>query len=547
MLSVCIVSSRNAAHIYENALAMLAFMARGTEGDWERAKMLADSFVYAQSHDRYFDDRRLRNVYRSGDLEDEVSGKARLPGWWDYKNEEWYEDKYHVSSYTGNLAWVMIALLKYYEEKGVSEYLKAAEGMGNWIYEHCYDCNGEGRGGYTGGLLGWEPSSENPQEQTKIGWKSTEHNLDVYVAFYKLYELTDNEEWNDRANCAKKFVEAMWNEEECHFWTGTLEDGESPNKDVVPADIQTWGLMVLCRNAENHSCVEKYGCGIDWVEEYCNVDPCPTCNDWKGFDFSYDFTNEQNNKDGVWWEGTSHMCVAYQIKCELVKSYEFIEELRRVQESSNNSNDKGIVAACHDGLTTGFTTACESPDYPDGQCPWYYFNRLHVGATVWYIFSEREHNPYWQIASTDGCKITTTTTTTTIWSWIYDEMWGTRKEEHLHLLRTFRDDVLADNEVGRDYIFMLYSNSLEILTLLVQNPALTKDLREVIEEFLPGIQSIINGGRMVLPKKQLTNVESLLTAFEPKASLELKTVISKVKKDIQEGTILRQLRINIIE
>jgi hypothetical protein len=382
------VSIRNSAHIYDNALALLAFMDRGGEEDWQRARILADSFVYCQKHDRYYSDkphdRRLRNAYQSGDLADKITKKARLPGWWDYEQKKWLEDKYHVSSYTGNLAWVMIALLKYYEVKGGSDYLMAAEDLAKWIYGNCKDDRGDG--GYTGGFLGWEPTPENPGGQKKIKWKSTEHNLDIYVAFTKLYEVTGNSTWMDRAKHAKAFVEAMWNEEEGHFWIGTSDNGVTINKDVVPEDVQTWGLMALGN-------VKGYNHGVSWVEEYCKVDPCPVCGDYKGFDFSFDFTDDRNNRDGVWWEGTAHMCIAFRIKDEIEKSNEFINQLRKAQLSANRNNGKGIVAACHDGLTTGLTIPCDDPGHSDEQCPWYYYNRLHVGATAWYIFAERNYNP----------------------------------------------------------------------------------------------------------------------------------------------------------
>jgi len=64
-------------------------------------------------------------------------------------------------------------------------------------------------------------------------------------------------------------------------------------------------------------------------------------------------------------------------------------ELRKAQTSAPRSNGLGIVATLHDELTTGF-------DLPSGG-PWYYFNRLHIGATAWFIFSELGYNPYWGI------------------------------------------------------------------------------------------------------------------------------------------------------
>ncbi len=537
--SLCVpedVSSRNAAHLYDNALVMLAFMARGAEDDWERARILADSFVYAQTHDRYFNDGRLRNVYQSGDLADSETDTARLSGWWDYDREEWLEDKYHVSSYTGNLAWVMIALLAYYEEKGGGEYLTAAETLGRWIHDNCYDEDPNGYSGYTGGLLGWEPSAEDPKGQEKLIWKSTEHNLDLYVAFTMLYEATGNDIWDTRAHVAATFVEEMWNEAGYHFWTGTT--GSEINRDVIPADAQTWGLMVL-------EDVDIYGRGIEWVEEFCRVDQCPECNDWKGFDFSYDNTTEENNRDGVWWEGTAHMCLAYQIIGAMGKSDEYLEELRRCQQEADNANGKGIVAACHDKLTTGFTTVCESEEYPDGQCPWYYYNRLHIGATAWYIFAELCYNPYWQKLTNDNCTAipiatttTITTTTTTIpWGNAYREAWGLEAEANLSLLRVYRDRVLAESEPGKTFVKLLYCHSQEILNLLLQNPALLNQTKQLVDELIPNIRSAVDEEKLHLTADQLARIQILLSRFETKAGAELQEAINQVKRNVREGVL----------
>lgn len=134
-----------------------------------------------------------------------------------------------------------------------------------------------------------------------------------------------------------------------------------------------------------------------------------------------------------------------------------------------------------------------------------------------------------------------------LWLTEYDKMWGDKKGENLFLLRAFRDGVLADHELGRDYIFMLYDNSLEILILFFQNPSLTDETKDVIDEMLPGIQSLLDGDEMAVSKMQVAALESLLTNFETKASPKLKTAIKKVKRDINRGEIFEQLGITISE
>jgi len=345
---------RNASFIYDNALVLLALIARGKEEDRARAKLLADAFIYAQEHDRYYSDGRLRNAYMSGDLADHQTGKARLPGWWDPEEKEWFEDSFQVSSYTGNLAWVMIALLEYYKVEGGDKYLQAAIRLGDWIYDHTYDTRGAG--GYTGGYEGWGPSPK------KIRWKSTEHNLDCYVAFMKLYGVTGDPVWRERAGHARSFLEAMWDEAGGHFWVGTLEDGVTINKGPQVLDVNTWGLMALLDEAE------KYRRGISWAERSCAL----RHHGFAGFDFNAD-------RDGVWFEGTAQMALAYKLLGQQTKAEKYLAELERAQLEAQNNNGKGMVAACHDGLTTGLG--------------WKYFSRLHIGATAWYILAERGYNP----------------------------------------------------------------------------------------------------------------------------------------------------------
>jgi len=95
---------------------------------------------------------------------------------------------------------------------------------------------------------------------------------------------------------------------------------------------------------------------------------------FKGFDFN-------NDTDGIWFEGTAHMIIAYQILGDRTQSNLYLDELRNAQKEASNTNGKGLVAASHDSVSTGFD--------------WIYDARLHTGATAWFIFGETGYNPYW--------------------------------------------------------------------------------------------------------------------------------------------------------
>src|SRR5439155_2033296 len=67
-------------------------------------------------------------------------------------------------------------------------------------------------------------------------------------------------------------------------------------------------------------------------------------------------------------------------------------ELRRAQQTAPFGDGQGIAAASHDGVSTGFDTS--------GNMPFRLFRRLHVGATSWLVFAQRQFNPFY--ATTTG-------------------------------------------------------------------------------------------------------------------------------------------------
>lgn len=339
----------NVAFTYDNAVAILAFIA---VGDQQRAKQLVDTLIYVQNHDRFYQDGRIRNAYRGKKLI-ASDGTVLMPGWFDYQMNRWVEDEFQISTHTGNMAWAMLALLGYYETYGGQPYLAAALRMGEWVEQHCRDSRGAG--GYLGGFSGWEP---NPQV---LEYKSTEHNLDLYVAFERLYRITRNPVWQKRAIAAKQFVLSMWDEKDGKFWTGTQLDGVNINRENVPLDVQAWVPLALKEEGK------PYWQSLAYAEKQHRVE--------NGFDFNHD-------RDLIWYEGTAQMAVAYHYIGQFEPAKTLLSTLLEAQDVSG-----GIAAVNRDGLTTGFALT-------NGE-PWLYFNRLHIGATAWLVFAQKEVNPFW--------------------------------------------------------------------------------------------------------------------------------------------------------
>jgi hypothetical protein len=348
---------RNVAFTYDNAIALLALL---SVGETDRAKLLADALVYAQQHDRFYADGRIRNAYQGGDLVLppgwESNGQAntiRMPGWYDPVQNKWLEDEFNVSTHTGNMAWAMLALLAYYERAGGDQYLTAAQTMGDWVETNCRDTRG--MGGYTGGFEGRETNS------IKLMYKSTEHNIDLYAAFQRQYLITGETKWQTRAKYAKQFIQAMWDPAEGKFWTGTDTDGVTINKTSIPVDIQAWAILALKEEGQ------PYLPALDYVEAHQKIGA--------GFDFNQD-------QNGIWYEGTAQMAAAYYYTGRTEKWQTLVTFLKSVQNPSES-----LPAADRDGLTTGF-------NLPDGT-PLLYYYRPHVGATAWFILAQTGKNPFW--------------------------------------------------------------------------------------------------------------------------------------------------------
>lgn len=396
------VTSRNVAHVYDNSLALMAFLATGQRN---RAGLVADALVYAQEHDRYFSDGRLRNVYQAGDLILPPGwrplGKAdtvRMAGWFDRTRpgapvdgtapgRHWLEDIYNVSTTTGNVAWAGLALLAYFETAGGERYLRAAGRIGEWILLNSADTRGVG--GFTGGYQGWETGAVAIPGQNSCGvgcvsgqmrlqYKSVEHNLDCYALFKRLAALTRKPQYNQAAESARALVFAMWDDDEGRLFTGTDDAGVKPNDAVIPVDCQAWSCLAMRDDTA------RFRRALDYAAKHHTV----------GAGFGFEESGKARvGRDQIWWEGTAHMAAAYHAVGENRLWQSLVAALHTAQLS-----DGGLPAA--DGqLDTGF-------DLPSGDNKnlaerkvtaekWFYFDRAHVGATAWAILAEQGVNPFW--------------------------------------------------------------------------------------------------------------------------------------------------------
>lgn len=352
--------ARNLAFTYDNALALLAFLADGSADSIRRARLIGDALVYAARHDREYDGDRFRSGYAAGDIAlppgwtpNGRSGTVPIPGYYAESTGTFYEIEQEAID-TGNNAWAVIALRALYARTGDEDYRDAALDVAELLASFRLD-SGTYQG-FTGGLAGGTPRP----------WASTEHNLDLHAAFKALYAITSEAGWLEDANHARQFVDAMWDPALGCYRSGTIDPStrnEAPGK--LALDAQTWAVLALqdvrVTQAPAVACAEQNHL---------------TAHDgFSGADFNEDL-------DGVWFEGTAQLSLAYWYTGRKAGSVFYAGELQRAQQQSG----PGLLAATVDGLSTGFDTAANQP--------FKYFRRLHVGATAWNVFAQLRFNPY---------------------------------------------------------------------------------------------------------------------------------------------------------
>ncbi len=387
---------RNTAFTYDNAVALLAFLADSTVESLGRARLIGDAFMYASTHDRTYTDGRLRDAYAAGDISlppgwtpNNISNTVPVPGFYNEDQTHFYEVENSGIS-VGNNAWAMLALLGLYKRTFDVQYLECAGRIGQFIKS--FRNNGGLYQGFLGGLD--NPESQTPSIRT---WASSEHNIDVYAAFSLMHEITGEPDWLSDAQHAYKFVEDMWDSLGEYYLTGTLDNNNLNREEgKLPVDVQSWSILSLPNTIDHHPQIFS---SVEYNHRLQH-------HNFSGFDFN-------NDKDGIWFEGTAHMVLSYYMYDNNIAD-DLAEELRIVQQTTPFGNGLGISAACHDGISTGFGFKL--------------FRRLHVGATAWHIFAQLKFNPYYQQYVEEVIPVELLTFTASLEGNIVNLKWATATE-----------------------------------------------------------------------------------------------------------------------
>lgn len=321
--------------VYDDALVVIAYTARGLPDDLRRARAIGDTLLFVQENDP-IGDGRTRASYEPHGIR---QGRVEITG---------------PGTFTGNQAWVGMALARLAHVTGDERYLDGALRVGRWIQDNTADM-ARAPYGYTGGQL---------EDGTSLTWKSTEHNSDIAGFFTQLGQLTGDPVWTDRAAVAAEFVAAM-QDADGHVNTGTGLDGSTINTRPIPLDAQTWSSLATGD--------PRYGTALDWTLAHLIATDGP----YTGPSIS------EVDVSKAWFEGGGHLALALGLRDapgDAAAVDTLLSSIRLAQRDAPNGDGKGIVATSNDGLDSGFGD--------------FYYASLHTGATAWYLLAATGDNPF---------------------------------------------------------------------------------------------------------------------------------------------------------
>ena len=400
------------AFVYDNALAVLAYLANPTVANVRRARLIGDALLWVQSNDESFTDGRVRQAYAAGPMLF-YGGGPYFPGLRRDDGKAAFLWPFGFSgSATGDLAWTGLALAQLYVDTRIRKYLDGAVALGEWI---AGQSSPYANGGYHGGL--------QADGVTAQKWASTEHNIDTYALFVLLAKLTRDRRWSGRAEVAADFARAMWNPAGGHFWTGTLggNPGEDPNQinvGNIPEDVQTWALLGLPER--------QYYPAVDWaIDNLWNTDggadsqlPAGTLvsgvaysSQAKALTGPVPGSDLPNHRNAVWLEGNAHAALALLKRGkpgDLALARRLLRDTVIAQEAAGAAQTVGLTADPNAGRLSdpgagGTWTGTVLPERSgvvaassafDTGFGFGYFPRQHVGATSWFVMAGQSFNPY---------------------------------------------------------------------------------------------------------------------------------------------------------
>ncbi len=361
---------RNTCFVYDNAVAVCAFLSTGRQHHRRRALLIADALLELIELEG---DGSLCSAYSCGDLagnewrDESFEVAPRYPWRVNPAGEPpILQDTYSLRKDTGNMAWAALALLHCWRATDDLRYREGAQSLAQWILGNAES----GGSGYAGGRELGVPGTE----YKRIQWQSTEHNIDLVAIFRQLAAdetliLSRREQYARAAESCEQFLGWAATRSTDYLVTGTIEASGSPRLEPIPLDPQTWSVLLSPGE-------ERYERALRFALKHLT---------WRDGSFPrarYSIAEASASPSaisGMWPEGMAQVALALQTMGEPHEAW--LESIESVIDATAGPHARdGVVAAHPESFVTDFD--------------WSYLNLPHVGATAWYVLAKQGWNPF---------------------------------------------------------------------------------------------------------------------------------------------------------
>lgn len=207
-------TNHSQSYIYDQALAIIAFT---KNNDQSKARELLKGLRSLQLTDG--------SLYFSYYLD----GKSPYPEEGDKR-------------FAGAISWVALSAVHYQNKFKSKEFLAFNFQILKYLESQMYSLKVKG--------MKTRALSFAPVDVPSTVWNekdvaALEHNLDAYAAFLHFTKLNNYSKWAVPIQELKKFILAMWDEKESHFWSGASFKTGIINKSELYLDNQSWSLLAL--------------------------------------------------------------------------------------------------------------------------------------------------------------------------------------------------------------------------------------------------------------------------------------------------------------
>ncbi|KAL0482998.1 hypothetical protein AKO1_014897 [Acrasis kona] len=355
------------ADIYDNALAAI-FMINA--GRLDIAKKICDTFVLLVSLDQ-IGDGRLRAAYS-------VNNPI---------NREFVNNQYitygpnvvDTSITTGSMAYLVIALTRFYVHTKDYKYLKTAIKVASHINNNLkYDSE---YGGFTGGY------TQSSLTDVPLTWRSVEHNIAVWGAARMLFGLTSDVTWSDMMTSSQTYVQKCFNSNEGVYNVGSqpsVPPVDTDKTDFITADAQT--LSALSGIDQDDT---RRKSSLDYVMNNLFKTESQV-DDVTGNTINYDGILYSNQGSSIQFEQVAIAAMAYQSMGQQLSSTDsdtsnkYLDMAKKLtlsilnnQQYALNGDGQGIVVSINQNgakVWNGDDLKGES---------WTYYPVLHTASSAW--------------------------------------------------------------------------------------------------------------------------------------------------------------------